>query len=262
MVFFTLSFAAFGHLVDRLLIAGKQLAAERETIALQVVALREAQNRLVQAEKLASLGRMAASVAHEVRNPLGVIRSSASLLAEGLADGDEDAAVATRFIVDEVDRLDGYVGRILSYAAPLVPEQRELRLAEVVERAGTLAGPHLDGVELVVQGEAPVVRGDAELLVRAVLGMLVNAAQAGAKRVEAVLGGAGEAVLELRDDGGGVPPQHRAQLFEPFFTTKAKGTGLGLALARRIAEAHGGTLELVDGPQTCLRLSLPTQEAP
>ncbi|MCB9797148.1 MAG: hypothetical protein H6741_31055 [Alphaproteobacteria bacterium] len=256
MALFSATFGAFGFMMGRLAEARVRLAADAALIRAQVTALEEARDRLVAAETLASLGRMAASVAHEVRNPLGVIRSSAALIEEGLAPESEDAEAA-QFILEEVDRLDDYVGRILDYARPLLPERRPVDLGAVAARARRL----IDGrLEVEVEGATPEVEGDEELLVRLLLGLLVNAAEAGASRVRLRLGeGAGEVRVDVCDDGEGVPEGAREMLFEPFFTTKAQGTGLGLALARRVAEAHGGGLELVEGEGTCFRLSLPEE---
>ncbi len=255
MALFTVTYGALGFVIGRLLEAQAQLRADRETIRGQVQALEAAQERLVQSEKLAALGRMAASVAHEVRNPLAVIRSSAALLGEDLPPGG-DAAEAASFITGEVDRLDAYVTRILDHARPLSLDRGPVQLDEICRQA-TLRCADLTTAE--ISGAAPALVGDADLLVRLVLGLLTNAVQAGARRVELVLGGeARGAWLEIRDDGPGIPSAERAQIFEPFFTTRAQGTGLGLAIARRIAEAHGGTLELrarsAPGALFCLTL--------
>lgn len=211
-------------------------------------ALRQEQDRLVEAEKMASLGRMAAGVAHEVRNPLGTIRSSAELLAERARDDDAEAC---RFIVEEVDRLDAFVGDILDFSRPVQVEGVSEAPERLVERAVVLAEPMLGPVEVAVD-----VRGTPlpELLDRVVLGLLVNAAQSGATRVT-IDGGPGW--LRVRDDGPGIPAELRAQVFEPFFTTKARGTGLGLAMARRVVEAHGGSLHLEDGPGAAFRIQVP-----
>ena len=221
MGIFALSFGGLGWMIGR----QQELRRELET----------QQRQLVESEKLASLGRMAAGVAHEVRNPLGVIRSSAEVLGEEV-DSD-DGREACAFIVEEVDRLDAFVGDILDFSRPVRAAEELASAEEVVRRAIALGGPHLEGIEVSVSttGELP------ELFDRVLLGLLVNAAQAGARRVEIR---SSEGALLVEDDGPGVPAELREQVFEPFFTTKARGTGLGLAMARRVVEAHGGRLSL------------------
>ena len=218
---YALTFGALGYMIGRQL----ELRAELEA----------QQTQLVESEKLASLGRMAAGVAHEVRNPLGVIRSSAEVLGEEVES--PDGLQASRFIVEEVDRLDAFVGDILDFSRPVRRVGGSASVEDLVSRAVALGGSHLQGVEVSVTS----TRQLPELFDRVVLGLLVNAAQAGAHRVE-VRDEPGGLVFE--DDGPGVPDEVREQIFEPFFTTKARGTGLGLAMARRLVEAHGGSLSL------------------
>ena len=233
------------------------------------VTLRESQERLAQAEKLAAIGRMAAQVAHEVRNPLGVIRSSAALVRDAVPS-EPDLEQACTFIVEEVDRLDAYVTRLLDYSRPITPDVEAVDAASVADRALELAGPRLAEREVVRQDAPPAqraLRADADLLTRVVLGLLVNAAQATEPegRIEVRTGRAdGDVWIEVADDGPGVASDTAPQLFEPFFTTKAQGSGLGLAVAERIARAHGGAVALLAdrgagaaGAGACFRLSLP-----
>jgi len=269
MLFFGLSFAGLGYAMGKLMLARARASEDAALIREQYEALQASQARLVQAEKLAGLGRMAAGVAHEVRNPLGVIRSSASLIREGLGDGgDADLAEASEFIVAEVDRLDGFVRSVLNFSRPLAPELAAVDASAVVDRALALASGQLGEARVDVElggTTAPPVRADPDLLVQLLMGLLVNAGEAGGQRVTVRAGAAGGAAwFEVADDGPGVAQGDEARLFEPFFTTKAAGTGLGLAMASRIAQAHGGRLELThgrglgpDGGGACLRVTLP-----
>lgn len=243
---FALSFAGLGFAVGRLLDARDRLRAS-------AAELERSHQRVAHSEKLAAIGRLAAGVAHEVRNPLAVIRSSAALVIEDLSEG-TDTSRAARFIVEEVDRLNAVVSALLDYARPLAPRREALALADLLAAVeplvqGALRPKH---ARLDVSADNPgeSLRGDPDLLAKLVYGLVLNAAQAVGEggRVELHLrrrGGVRE--LLVRDDGPGVAPEHAARLFEPFFTTKAGGTGLGLATAARIAEAHGGALELVPG---------------
>ena len=261
MVAYGFTFGALGYVIGRLALA-------RDKLRLQNAALRETQEQLIQYEKLASLGRMAAGVAHEVRNPLGVMRASAALIEEGLRPDQSNLLRACVFIREEVDQLNGFVTNILDFARPLSPDVAMVTTDEVVERALRLAEEHLSGLEVVrpaAQKEAITV--DPDMLVRALLGLLVNAAQAleGSGRVCVdVSRGPAEVTFDVADDGPGVEPTDADKLFEPFFSSKAQGTGLGLPMALRIAQAHQGQLAWVagaglgpDGAGARFRLSLP-----
>lgn len=223
MVVYALTFGALGYAVGRLLEVRDQLRAQ--------------QAQLIQSEKLASIGRMAAGVAHEVRNPLGVIRSSAEFISEGLPGPDAELEDACRFIVEEVDRLDVFVADVLDLSRPAPTSERLEPASDVVDRAAVLSGGVVE-VDNQTSGELP------ELFDRVLLGLFVNAAQAGARQVR-VTGEPGQ--LRIEDDGPGIPAELHDQVFEPFFTTKARGTGLGLAMARRVVEAHGGSIVLQSG---------------
>lgn len=260
---FAVSFAALGFVVGRLLDARDQL---RDSAA----ALADSHRRAAHSEKLAAIGRLAAGVAHEVRNPLAVIRSSAALVLEDMPQ-ETDGRHAARFIVEEVDRLNAVVTALLDYARPLAPRREALALADLVAAVepllrGVLA-PKRARLEAAAADDPALLVGDPDLLIKLVYGLSLNAAEAigDGGRIELQLARRGDAVeLLVRDDGPGVAPEHAARMFEPFFTTKPTGTGLGLATAARIAEAHGGELRLVQGgglgPRgrgACFRLTLP-----
>lgn len=260
---FALSFAGLGWAISRLLAAQVALRAS----ALQVA---DSQRRALHSEKLAEIGALAAGVAHEVRNPLGVIRSSAAMLAQDLPEG-SDARRASGFIVDEVDRLNGVVRALLDYARPLATRHEPLTLDALMSAVHPLVAPALDerGVRLTTRG-AGTLRGDPDLIAQVALTLIDNAAHAArGGRVEVSLA-ATTAGCELRvaDDGPGVDPVVQGRIFAPFVTTRPGGTGLGLAMAARIAEAHGGTVRLShggglgpDGRGACFVLALPEAHA-
>lgn len=213
------------------------------------VALKENQERLVQSEKLAGIGRLAAGVAHEINNPLAVILGYARLLGKNargpLADD-------VRIIEEEAIRARDIVEGLLDLSRPLSQAREALNLREICEEVvGRLrdAGG-LGGVEVVVEGDA--IGQGHPLKIRQVLTNLIrNAAEAaGAKgrvtiRVRDDIQGAR---VDVEDDGPGLAEQAASRLFEPFFTTKDKGTGLGLAVSRAIARAHGGDITLSPSP--------------
>jgi signal transduction histidine kinase len=207
-----------------------------------------------------------AGIAHEVRNPLGALDLFAGLLAEELARRPEAAHVAR--IRSELASLSKVVEEFLDYARarPPVREDVDLRLllAEVADVAQPLATER--SVSLAVEG-AGTARADREQLRRAAVNLVRNAVEAApvASEVEvAARARDGEAVIEVRDRGPGLAPEARASLFRPFFTTKERGTGLGLALAKKVADAHGGALVLEDreGGGTVARLAVPAALAP
>jgi signal transduction histidine kinase len=202
-----------------------------------------------------------AGIAHEVRNPLGALDLFAGLLAEELAQRPEAAHVAR--IRAELASLSKVVEEFLDYARarPPVREDVDLRLlvAEVADLAQPLAAERR--VSLGVEGGGSA-RADREQLRRALLNLVRNAVEAApaASEVEvAARAEGGEAVVEVRDRGAGLAKEARASLFRPFFTTKERGTGLGLALAKKVADAHGGALALEDreGGGTVARIVVP-----
>lgn len=246
------SMGILGYLVGDAMASRHTVRLQADTIREQLTSLQATQAALRQSDKLAALGRMVAGVAHEVRNPLAVIRSSAGLLLENPAN-----PTACRFIMEEVDRLDAFVRDLLDFSKPIEVQRTPTDGDAVLARALELAQPHLAAHEVQIEGQMGTVHTDADCLTRLVLGLLVNASEASAGRVEVRLAGRR---IDIVDDGPGVPPEATERIFEPFFTTKATGTGLGLPMASKLAEAIDATLELVpDGglAGACFRLQLP-----
>jgi signal transduction histidine kinase len=219
-------------------------------IRAQMEAIEAARARLVQSEKLAALGQLSATIAHEVRNPLAVIRSAAQSLGESVAAGDPEGQKACAFITAEIDRLTSVVGSLLAFARPLRLEPRAVAVDELFDGALLLAAPDLTREQVRVNRAAAGalrVRADVDLVRQVLVGLLVNAVEAAGRNGEINLDAqSGDGVVEIAvaDSGPGVPTELRTRIFEPFFTTRARGTGLGLPIARQIVEAHGGKLEV------------------
>ncbi|MBI4576908.1 MAG: PAS domain-containing protein [Planctomycetes bacterium] len=224
---------------------------------------RRLERDLADQEALAALGRMAATVAHEVRNPLAGIRSAVSVLGRRLAAAGLETGVEE--ILGRIDDLDTVTRDLLDFARPVRVRRRPVRIREVLESvtACLAADPEFTAVRFGVEAPAGTsVEVDPDRLRQAAFNLCHNAAQAvgagGHVRVAArVADGALE--VTVTDDGPGVPEEVQARLFNPFFTTKAVGSGLGLTVVRRVAEAHGGSVRHERPPQggACFRLVLP-----
>jgi len=268
--FFGTSFALLGFLIGYV-IEGRR--RDREAAALirtQVETIAAARARLAQSEKLAALGQLATAIAHEVRNPLAVIRSAAQGIAESLPAVDASTRRSCGFITDEIDRLSSVVTSLLAFARPPQLQPRAISVGPLLERAATLAREDLDGraVRLVREepGELPALRADPDLLCQVLLGLLANAAEAaGAGGQISLEARAADGMVELgvADSGPGVPPDLRERIFEPFFTTKApgSGTGLGLSQAYGIISEHRGHIAVDShrGEGTTFTIYLPDE---
>jgi two-component system sensor histidine kinase HydH len=222
------------------------------------------QEELRRAEHLASLGRLLAGVAHEVRNPLAGIRSTLQLW-QRLPDQARPPA-SMDALLGAVDRLETLVSRLLYFARSGYDNPRPVELNVLVRETVALlaAQAQAQGVswEVDLDPKLPAVPGSSQALHQVVLNLATNSLQAmpaGGRytcRTRALEGGC---FVELRvsDTGPGVPAAAREHLFEPFFTTRPDGTGLGLALCREILLQHGGTISLEPGPGAVFRVTLP-----
>jgi signal transduction histidine kinase len=215
--------------------------------------LARTQDQLIHKERLAALGELSAVVAHEVRNPLGVIFNSLGSLRR-LLRPEGDARMLMDILGEEADRLNRIVGDLLDFARPATPQVRPEPLERVVDEAVAAAlVQDAEGIELerrAVPG-LPLVPIDAGQVRQAVVNVAVNAIQAmprGGRLTITTRPDGAAAALEIADTGPGMPEEVRARIFEPFFTTKASGTGLGLAVVKRIVEGHGGEISVESRP--------------
>ena len=258
-VLFVVPYGLLGWAVGGLAQARARSERDRDTIARQLRDLERAQRALVQEEKLAGIGRLAAGVAHEVRNPLGVIRAAASMSRESFEPG-SDAHRALGFVCEETDRLDRLIASLLTFAKPqpaeCVATEAEQIVGRVVELARLEADEQAIALEVDFAPDLPPLCADPDRLSQALFGLVVNALEAiasqtgpsdpvSAPRVRLRARPAGDLIrIEVLDTGPGILEALREQIFEPFVTTKQTGTGLGLPMALRMIEAQGGRLRL------------------
>lgn len=229
-----------------------KLQASHEKLKGEVARLRDelaVKNReLRRRERLASLGQMAAGLAHEIRNPLGAIALYASMLEQDLA-GQPAQVEIVRKVSAAVGGLNRLVTSILEFARPREPVRQMVPLSRVLAQAAGSIAPMVEqkGIDLRMEGRDVEVYADADDLARALGNLLRNAAEAvgqgGVIVVRVRAGRDGAAVIQVEDDGPGVPEEMVEKVFEPFATTKHNGTGLGLAIVHQIVEAHGGRIK-------------------
>lgn len=214
---------------------------------------------------LARIGEMAAVIAHEVKNPLAGVRGAIQVIGQRLPPGSKDALI-TQEIISRIDALDDLMKDLLLFARPPSPRFAPVDLNALATDTVSLLreDPALKNTEVRIEGTAPLVEADAALMKIVFLNLLVNGAHAaqgrGSLRVS-VRPVDGMCAVVFRDNGPGIPEEIRDRIFTPFFTTKARGSGLGLPTAKRLVEAHQGTIT-IDCPAeggTTVTIALPMQ---
>ncbi len=225
--------------------------------------LREAEEAVRRADRLAALGQLTAGLAHELRNPLGTIKSSSELLERRLPPGDTISQELAGFISSEVDRTNSLVTRFLEFARPLRLRLEETAVDDLLDRAVTQVLRQQNPPGAARNGEPPVhvnknyspdvrpVWVDRELTERVFVNLISNALEASpaggvvtVKSREVAEG----VELSVIDRGSGIAPEHRESIFNPFFTTKPEGVGLGLAIVAKIVAEHRGQLQVDSTP--------------
>lgn len=250
-------------------IVGPRLEPERAHAADLARELVRQEERTAHAERLAELGQFTSAIAHEIRNPLGVLAAHIKVL-----ERRDDVPSST---LDEmraqIDRASHFVDDLLAYGRPSPLEVRELQFAHLVTLAASTTRQALDRdsdeIEFVEAGPAARVEADQAQMLQVLIVLYENAVLAGARRIETSWS-VGRATLTatIVDDGNGVPDAVADRLFQPFVTSRKRddrpGTGLGLAIARGIVERHGGTLDVAEQPReqtgAIFQLSLPTHQ--
>jgi two-component system, NtrC family, nitrogen regulation sensor histidine kinase GlnL len=225
--------------------------------------VRELEEQVRRSDRLAAIGVLAAGIAHEVRNPLVGIRAAAQL-AEREPGFSAELREYTGMIIRQVDRLNRIVDDVLAFAGTRPLDLRPCNVNQILEEALRLEDSALRSrtipVRRLYDPELPVVRGDPDRLLQVFLNLVRNASdalagRAGAltvstrfERVAPACGGRAAAIVDVIDQGPGIPVEVQERLFSPFFTTKDGGTGLGLPISLKIVEDHGGTIEVLSRP--------------
>ncbi|MCX8038724.1 MAG: GAF domain-containing protein [Candidatus Sumerlaeia bacterium] len=232
--------------------------------------LRQAQQELVRKEKLALLGEMSATVAHEIRNPLTAIRGFAQRIARKVSDCEGRVCDYCRLIVEEVDRLDRVIKDVLDFARRRSPTLEEGDLNLLIRDTVQLLQEELVQNQItpvpLLDLALPRVMFDPSQIKQVLVNLIQNARQAMGRNGTLTLATERRdrwAVFSVGDTGCGIPPENLEKIWEPFYTTRTHGTGLGLSLVRRIVEDHGGRIEVESkvGHGTTFRVFLPLREA-
>jgi len=241
-----------------LFVFGVALAAVvyRDMIAPLRVKLVASQALIERNEKLASLGMLAAGVAHEIRNPLTAIKAALFIQQKKFQRGSEEFS-DTKLVEREILRLERIVNDFLQFARPTEPEFAVIQADALLQEVQTLLAPQLakNNIQLTLEESPPLrIKADAAQIKQVLINLVQNAAdsisQNGTVKLRArqdrkhiSYTDTNVAILEVRDTGKGIPPEVEKRLFDPFFTTKDTGTGLGLSIAAAIVQKHGGSLQ-------------------
>ena len=236
------------------------------TFEAMVLAIREANEKLLTTERLATIGKMAAQVTHEIRNPLSSLALNLELLEEELQEADSETRSLLAAVQGEVERLTALSGRYLSLARSSHPATESEDLGQLAREAVNFLRADLSRsgieVELAVQGDLPGALVDEGQIRQVLINLIRNAQEAMATPGQVTVGlkHTGDSIdITVDDEGAGIETEHLGRIFDPFFTTKSHGTGLGLVVTREIVEAHGGsiTAESLESGGARFRVKLP-----
>jgi two-component system sensor histidine kinase AtoS len=212
-------------------------------------------DHLIRADRLAAMGELTAGVAHEVRNPLGIIRATVQLVEDSGADSERTKAAAL-IIKQEIDRLDRVIKALLDFGRPSAPTLRPTNIEDVVSDVvlftRQFAGQSDVHIDTEFAASQPMVRADADQLKQVFVNLVSNAVQAmeptGGTIVVRVWDDDSFVFASVADTGPGIEPDVLERVFDPFYSTRDSGTGLGLTIVHRIIDQHGGRIEVASAP--------------
>jgi two-component system sensor histidine kinase HydH len=257
------------QLAEATRIEARKHQAAAEQLAKANQQLREAEAAVRRTERLAALGQLSAGLAHEIRNPLSTIKTSAEMLTQNVAADNALAREMAGFISSEVDRTNLLVTRFLDFARPLAVRLEKTDLPQVIDRAVADIEKHSPPFDVTIyKNYAPDIAPfllDGQLMERVMYNLLLNAAQASPPRGTVTVKTRefnGTVEIDVIDRGPGIEPKHLENIFNPFFTTKPTGVGLGLAIVSKIIDEHGGKIavESQPGQGSIFRVYLPFQD--
>jgi signal transduction histidine kinase len=235
----------------------------KEMVEQRTKELRDAQEQLVLAGRLAAIGQLGASVGHELRNPLGNIKNSIYYINMKLGDADEKIGKHLRIMEKEIATSNKIINDLLGFARDKKPTLQKTEINTIVQDALSRTTVP-DAVAVITEREEclPPLMADSDQIGQVFINLILNAAQAmsdGGRLEIATKAEDGFIVTEFKDNGCGIPEQNLDKIFEPLFTTKAKGIGLGLAVSKQLIEAQEGTIEVESqvGKGTTFRIRLP-----
>ncbi|MGD9950231.1 MAG: nitrogen regulation protein NR(II) [Desulfobulbus sp.] len=255
-------------ILSLIVVRANRIMAERAAERLRL------EEQLNEAQRLATLGKMVAAVSHEIKNPLGIVRSTAEILGNRIGKVAPGNERLTNIIVEETSRLDGIVREFLDFARPRDVEKKAGSLNGVVERLLRFMEPELQQkavqVELDLDPDLPEIFFDSEHIYQVLFNIAFNAIQAmpegGKLQIETGLVDREQVFVSFTDTGIGMAPEKMDQIFTPFYTDKNRGTGLGLAIAKSIVEKHEGSIkvssQLGEGSTFLILLPLASEREP
>jgi len=244
-----------------------KLADAFNHMAQELRGMREVEEQLRKLERLSALGELAAGVAHEVRNPLGIIKNSAQILQKNSLDEKKRKEV-TKFIVEETNRINKVVSNFLDCARPPKPHRQKVSLNNLIDRMLQLASDEVrkNNIEVVKEYDHSLARVslDPSQFQQLFLNLLLNSIQAMPQGGELKVNTGeedGQVKIVFSDTGKGIPPEIRGKIFDPFFTTRKEGSGLGLSIVHKVVENHQGKIEVDSkkGQSTTFTIWLPRE---
>jgi signal transduction histidine kinase len=268
-----------GFLTNQLAEAIRNEARKSQAVAEKLAEanrhLEEAEAQVRRTDRLAALGQLTGGLAHELRNPLGTLKTSAELLERKVASDNEIAREMAGYITQEVDRMNSLITRFLDFARPRSLRLEKTDLHAMLDRAIDRFDREKSGAGAAAtvfknySPDVPPVRIESELMEHVITNLLANAAQASPPRSVVTLKtrlaettNGLQAEIAVIDRGSGIEPKHLENIFNPFFTTKQEGVGLGLAIVSKIVDDHGGQIvvESTVGEGSVFRVYLPVAE--